>query len=125
MRNVKSFVIKRTKCLRGEKNSTLHRTCDGKECCLGIYLRACGFSIADIQEHLTPQGVAKKSKVPAWLIDGNSCGLRSSRNAGKLMDINDEINPELYSAVEHADFERKREFEIRTIFAKHNVKVTF
>lgn len=50
MEKVNKFVISRKVWLRGEgpRKSRLLRTSDGKMCCLGIYMKACGVEDSEL-----------------------------------------------------------------------------
>lgn len=68
MTPVTEFTIKRSKWLRGEKDdSALLRERDRKQCCLGIYLEACGAPLELMNGVPTPSDLAD-CDVPEWLV---------------------------------------------------------
>jgi len=87
-------------------NSMLLRPSDGKQCCVGIYLSACGVP-NEALEHTPNAGVIKSQPlVPAWLL---------SATANWLYRKNDDIH------LHDSD----REAGIQYLFAEAGVKVTF
>ena len=112
MEEIKEFTIDRAVWLRGEGEfkSKLYRVEDGKMCCLGIYLCACGIDKSLLANRATPEET--ETQMPAWLIDS----LRPMRSslASKLITVND-IKLD----------EDKREETIKELFAEAGIKVTF
>ena len=108
------LVIDRTIWLRGEgaKASRLLRN-DGKMCCVGIYLEACGVPRGELLDRSTfyilPS--AEKPDQASWL-DEPAFSLAPS-HATQLYAAND------------AEMCSDREQTIAAIFAKHDVTVTF
>lgn len=65
---LKSFTISRKKWLRGDPNTaSLLDPKTGKQCCLGIYLLACGVPKDAIYAVLMPDAVSKTYRLPKWL----------------------------------------------------------
>lgn len=106
--------IDRAKWLRGEgaENSRLLRHYDGKMCCLGLYLEACGVPREVLRDKNTPAQLDER--IPRWLYEPNKALTRVvSMATSKLMGVNDDPK------------ERKREDLVREMFAAHGVTVTF
>jgi hypothetical protein len=90
MSEVKSFTIDRKIWLHGEPNdSYLYRRLDQKQCCLGFYLRAQGFTEDQIKGSKTPLDVT--DKLPTWMIRPEPSQWHSLVCA-KLMIHNDKEN---------------------------------
>lgn len=92
METVKSFTIDRKTWLHGESDgSYLYRRLDKKQCCLGFYLRAQGFTEDQISGIKVPLGVT--DKLPTWMIriEPLQCSPRGfhSESCSKLMINND------------------------------------
>lgn len=115
MTPVTEFVISRKKWLRGESSthSYLLRPEDGKQCCVGIFLTACGTPAED----LLSQKVAERTmRAPEWLTDRNAFGTEMpKKDVDHLYTLND--SPKLPEDV--------REAEIAAIFARNGVTVSF
>src|SRR5688572_2085074 len=91
MELVKKFQISLAKWLRGEgsDHSSLLRPIDGKQCCVGFYLEACGISRDLLYDKLTAHGIARRGgrgDVPSWLVAG---AFSPSSDATGLYRIND------------------------------------
>jgi len=118
MEPVKSFTIKRSVWLRGERAqpSFLLRESDGKQCCIGIYLEACGIPRNDKVNKRSATSLADLGvQVPRWLVGPIGIDTAPSFAARVLMQINDETNVDL------ADRER----EVTAGFADVGITVTF
>jgi hypothetical protein len=105
------FVIRRSVWLRGEgpMNSMLLRPSDGKQCCVGIYLSACGVPNEALEHRPNATSVTTvKDLIPTWL-------LVSSITVNWLYRRNDA--PYLHDG--------DREAGIQHLFAEAGVKVTF
>ncbi len=116
---ISGFTIPRRRWLRGGRgnDSSLYDPKTRKMCCLGIYLRACGFSVADVKDRSMPGDVeATGKRVPSWMVIRRANNfIRTSPSNMKLAVAND--NEGLS--------ERKRERKIRELFANQGIKVTF
>ncbi len=117
MNFVDEFVIPRDEWLRGEgpDKSFLHRVEDGKECCVGIYLKACGVpiraltGIADAVYLCDDDDEIDFPDDLSWMLDGS--------DIGDLYSNNDCVDSE-YT-------ESRREEDIASLFADNGIKVTF
>lgn len=125
------FTIDRDKWLRGEGHSAskLLRPSDGKMCCLGMYLLACGLTPEEIQDQDAPGDVAwnatRVDGMPrrpiwnegklSWLLkdNANDC----SETCVQLMSANDDQR----RFVE----ETNREEKVAELFAKEGITVHF
>lgn len=111
------LIIDRATWLRGEgyEDSKLYRPSDGKMCCLGFYSLACGLQQNDITELECP-GSATDPKInkkwPKWLTKLENS---QTKECIDLMEHNDNENIS----------DKERENKIKTIFARHGVKVEF
>lgn len=123
------LVIKRSEWIHTKKDlnspSKLYRSRDGKKCCLGFYGSACGISsdamrdlgafwVRGVCTIMDERGVYTEG-LPGemqWLVQGNG---EPSDDAAYAMRAND--NPFLT-----AD---EKESKIASVFAAHNVNVTF
>lgn len=111
---VKTFTIKRKRWLRGRGSGCLLDTVSHKQCCLGIYLTACGLPDAALNEALMPNEIKElsyKRNMPKWLSPNEEA--EESSPVGTLAAINDK--PSL----------RYREDKIREGFAAQGVRVRF
>jgi hypothetical protein len=73
MEPVKAFTIDRKTWLHGETHgSYLYRCFDQKQCCLGFYLRAQGFTENQIKGIKSPRGLTDNrcqiTDLPTWMI---------------------------------------------------------
>ncbi len=118
------FVINRKIWLRGEGSakSSLFRDTDGKQCCLGIYLNACGVpknileGCSTVKDFLNQTGknITLTADQVQWMISDSSS--KSSNDVVKLYSEND------YSI---DNSEENREKTIKELFAKNNIDVEF
>lgn len=117
---VKELVIDRNVWLRGEgsQNSTLYRRSDGKMCCIGIYLNACGIQRDTLEGKMIAEDlpIVYYRKVPEWLYKHSDYVL----TPGVPYGTNDRI-----ASGEDEFTEEDREREITKAFAAHGVTVTF
>lgn len=117
MTPVTEFVISRKKWLCGEGSSAsvLFRPEDQKQCCVGIYLSACGVD----NETLSKRSAARLlglSKLPKWMTEENDGEIQDRFSViGYLYATNDERGT--------PDFER--ESRIAELFARNGVTVSF
>lgn len=124
---VKRLQISRKIWLRGEgTTSVLYRPKDGKQCCLGIYLKACGIPLERMSEIKSPVGetVISLPEQAYWLADSLEKGesmevirgdnLWNSRACDRLMRTNDKLMPE-----------DQRERDIIRGFAMQSIAVEF
>ena len=113
---VTEFTIDRNTWLRGEGSvgSYLKRECDGKQCCLGFYALACGYSEGAILNGHTIEDLGPFAEQTVWLcaqpVEDENLDI-----ADGLMSVNDEIN---------SDYTYREEFITKT-FAKQGIAVTF
>lgn len=109
------LTIDRNVWLRGEgaSASCLLREVDGKRCCLGIYLQACGVRDEELGYSESPEKIQHLPNQAQWLIEPTT--YTDTGDTCNLMERNDirEIG------------EDEREEKIASIFAKHNVEVEF
>jgi hypothetical protein len=137
---VTEFTIVRRRWRRGKqiegKGSYLRNEKDGKMCCLGFYLEACGVPRAEINGRGMPYQVLnnaldQKKKVAVlkqlrvagarWLVilRGHSAGVPASYD-------NDEITEDLVDANDNKKLSSaKIEEKVAALFAKKGVKVRF
>jgi hypothetical protein len=135
VKQVTEFVIDRSKWLRGEGGelSRLLRKSDQKQCCVGMYLTACGVPFENIEEVSVGSELwdmwkdmgFKEEDFPDWLkeeledqwdtIDGRERLVRPKSDSFRLYTEND---------TPHTT-EEERELFIAAMFAKYGVKVTF
>jgi len=108
-----AFAVRRPTWLRGEGgiDSRLLRVSDGRQCCLGQYLTACGVPHDALAEVSSPGEVAGPD-VPAWLLNPDG---RDSVLAEVLMEVNDD----------HELSEVARESTLTARFAQAGITVRF
>ena len=112
------LTIDRQEWLHGEGSSTscLLRTSDGKRCCVGIYARALGVKdellrdVAWPRQNITNHWDAAEAP---WLLPWNGVGGCNEFERQRLAVLNDA--PKIAN----------READIKEIFARHDVDVTF
>jgi len=112
----RKVVIDRKSWLRGERVivSRLFRPSDGKMCCLGFYLEACGMSKETLSDKVAPRDLLYTKELPEeakWLIFAGA----NSKSARGLMNANDPT---------HMSDEERESVIIRE-FAAHDVEVEF
>lgn len=106
-----TLVIDRRIWLRGEAESCLLRR-DGKMCCIGIYLKACGIPDTSLVGLGSPFH-ARNAVVPEWLLDRESWS--NSHLALILIQSNDD----------QSLGEAEREERIASYFSSAGVTVVF
>lgn len=111
IRNVKRFTIKRNEWLRGNPDEGKLLNYEGKMCCLGIYLKACGVPAEDLEDKDMPSELACEYKLPAWLATEED----ELVPVVKLANKNDEAG--LAPAV--------REKQLRELFKEQGIVVRF
>lgn len=114
----RGFTIDRRIWYRGEDGgSYLYRSEDRKQCCVGIYLRACGVAVKDVRDQTTAARMVEEGGVipsrAGWLNDLSGEWPASSTAASMLYAIND------------AAKEAGREQRLASIFARHGETVRF
>jgi hypothetical protein len=120
MEPVKAFTIDRKTWLHGEAcGSYLYRRLDQKQCCLGFYLRAQGFTEDQIKGIKSPIGLMDNDRcqitdLPTWMIRPNLSHWHSEICA-KLMITNDR---------EDLSNEQREQLIIEG-FAEQGIRVTF
>jgi hypothetical protein len=111
------LTIDRNTWLRGEGSvvSRLLRKDDGKKCCLGFYMNACGVSDSEIEEVRLPSDLDDIPNEAAWLVEKSNIKNLNvpSPIAFDLMQYND------------ASSQFGREEEITKIFKEAGVEVEF
>ena len=119
---MKKIIIDRKIWLHGEKDlptgSWLHRSLDGKMCCVGIYLNQCGVSKKDLLDRSDATSLVevgtKLPKQAEWLTNTvrhpSGIYIDNTKDAGHLMTVNDTTANEKI---------------IKRMFAKHDVKIKF
>lgn len=137
--HVTEFDLSRKVWIRNEQHSRLVRKRDGKMCCLGVYLKACGFEEDDMEEVCTPKGMAPHllDKLPPWLAKNHDAAGVATVKIPPLditiMNVNDEsiLDASSYGRFKakgwllyyhHAD-ENEREEKIINLFKKNGVTV--
>ena len=107
----KKFTIDRKRWLRGEGSETsyLHRLSDGKQCCLGFYLEACGVKRVDIVGVGSPVRLLYIPDEAKWLEVNEGEGSRP------LVAANDALVLKAST----------RESRITNLFREHGVAVEF
>lgn len=114
MEPVTAFVIRRSVWLRGDDDdSMLLRPSDERQCCLGIYLEACGVPRAMLRGVMAPHVLlhvhkAYDVRLPDWMTESN----------GTYCDLMEDNDNEALN-------ETVREAVIRAGFAKLGITVTF
>lgn len=87
-------VVNRQTWIRGEWDSFLLRSTDGKQCCLGFYLEQAGVPRACLLDMTTPYSVVEDHKVdvPETLINKHeiSAFTRSTLFSNHAMRVNDQ-----------------------------------
>lgn len=116
MEEITELTVDKSIWLRGEgsSSSALLRESDGKMCCLGVYLHACGVTKELLKSQLRPSDV--NTEIPAWLLTkpGGKYN-RTSPLARALIQANDD----------HFYTQAQRERKIKKLFAQAGVKVIF
>jgi hypothetical protein len=116
-KDVDSFVVERSKWLRGSPNGCLLNN-EGKMCCLGFYARACGFEPEDIRNVNSPFTLVYQDQFN-WdtklLVSDPHFGRTSSESCKDAITTND--------SEEIADPER--EADLTDTFNQMGVTVTF
>jgi hypothetical protein len=117
-KKMKTLVIKMNKWLRGCDTSYLHRSSDGKQCCLGFLARSCGAEVGQIADECSP-GDAPEIKWPKGLLEGHKFSTagyaQNSDLCGNMMEVNDD------QGASDADRIKK----LRPLFAKIGYKLIF
>lgn len=112
------LVIDRSIWLHGEDSgqSFLLRPSDGKMCCLGIYLHACGLPKKELSNVKMPSKLPNKiqKNIPEWLISIHDF----SQGVDEASEINDTTLCEGMTA-------KTRERKLQKIFREHGTKVIF
>lgn len=122
-KSVRSFTVVRSKWLHGEDSveSKLLRKEDEKQCCLGFYLEACGFSRKNLVNKCKPSELDVK-RVPSWLVGNcNEREAADSSESSALMAANDDR----LTAGGYLVSERVREAKIVRLFKKQCIKAIF
>jgi len=86
MRHLKEFTLPRDFWLRGESDSYLLRESDGKMCCFGIYLTACGYDKKHIKGLFDPSSL--KTEIPGITYERKGIIYNSSK-CSQTMENND------------------------------------
>lgn len=105
------LVIDRKIWLRGDDASYLLRPSDGKMCCLGIYLEACGINKNAMNGVNVPSslGFILPEEAARWMNEMGCVDATMAMNVNDNVGIDDVI----------------REQRIAEIFARHDVEVEF
>lgn len=92
MTELKKFVVKKSKWLRGEgaNKSYLLRQLDNKMCCLGFASLACKIDQNDFYGIRIPTSVSSHSKYPKSFFNFNEDEFEESNCIGEIMEINDD-----------------------------------
>ena len=102
---VRKFTIVRSLWFRGEgdDDSKLRRIKDGKQCCLGFYLEACGVKLESLDDIASPmelvseRSIKEVPKQARWLLSPSSEDEKhdyawvSTPVCNSLMQLNDEL----------------------------------
>lgn len=126
MEPVTKFVIDRNVWLRGgpPRDSALLRASDGKRCCLGIYLSACGVDDGDMRDVGDPDGLAGivRDQLPRWMgAEDEALDVWvQAMGVEQLIEIND-------CEVSEAEMvtEADREARLVELFAVYGIEVEF
>jgi len=116
---VRDFVIDRSTWERGTGGAQLLRESDRRlQCCIGLYLTACGMPDDALLDQAQPEDVG--DEIPegaAWLIRESlaSDGWADSCAAGQLIEVNDDPKIE----------DKEREVYIADVFDQHGIRVSF
>lgn len=105
----RALVIDRAKWMRGETGTLLAD--DGRQCCIGIYLSACGVRDKALKGNATPMEL--RHDVPseaAWLLDGS---------------VDSTVTELLVSDNDRRCAESTREESIASLFAAQGIDVSF
>lgn len=146
-KKLKKLTIDRKVWLRGEGEGELLRASDGKMCCLGIYLKACGKAPRTLLGKAMPSELSKRvlPEEALWLVkprqpEEDSVGgddFTNSSVAGQLMGINDDkaylkdketgeyVLDEDWRPVIDPKGESVRERKIKAAFKKQGIEVEF
>lgn len=127
-----SFVIDRTKWLRGDPHSYLLRFSDKKMCCLGQICTQLGISNRAIIRAQTPGDIRSKQArklLMGFLLEGSPSNEFITHLANQAMQINDRIyiekidqnSPDYRCLYKDED----REAELIKLFAKEGYELTF
>jgi hypothetical protein len=89
-----TFVIKRSKWLRGERYSVLLRHDDKKMCCLGQIADQCGVPTIHILDTTTPRKISPifHDRIDFLIKKSDNFNPLNSELASSAMDINDDLN---------------------------------
>jgi hypothetical protein len=118
--------IHRTDLELNPLESCLLRLSDGKKCCLGFYLLACGVAPKDLINIATPYGVNAIPLEADWLVaNGNITEKVNSSDARALMRENDGMESDDVPLENKRSLKLTDRERIKEIFAKHDVQVEF
>lgn len=92
----KTFTIQRSKWLRGEGNtkSSLLRTEDGKQCCLGQVMSQCGVPDNELREVGEPSDISDQDIEIEALCEWDLGTRHQHPSIGRMIEINDDEETE-------------------------------
>lgn len=129
-KDVKKFVVKRSKWFRGRGNTLSRLQTDNQMCCLGFYAKECGLKKKNITDVVSPGEIEYEIKDiwDTFLLarisniydsDPDDPGLTDiiidSEIANSLMEINDDVNIS----------DEDREYKLKELFKEQGIKVKF
>ncbi len=121
---ITSFTVDRSRWLRGERNSFLQRTTDGKRCCLGFLALACGVPESGIVgwELLSRLEHQHFALLPEALKRNTAARGKQVLLVDRLMELNDDYIGYGFSKLSS---EAERELELAEAFREAGIEVTF
>jgi hypothetical protein len=86
---MKTLIIKESKWLQGNKESSYLLDGEGKMCCLGFLGKACGATDDQIRHLASPAKATEVNWIDGLVINGYSKFLINSSLCAKMMSVND------------------------------------
>lgn len=107
---ITTFTVKRSTWVRGRPGYLLME--DGRMCCLGFFVQACGIPPEAMLQKTYPGTLLKlRSQLPPWVIDYG--------NISEIVHVNDTIR------VIDKDDDETREARLKKLFMMHGVEIVF
>lgn len=121
IKDVKHFTIQRSRWSRGGSRASLLLGEDGKQCCLGFYMSALGYSNKRILNVVFPSEFAT---YPKWLTEDRLTVCKNPRHC--ISEVHYDPESSLLCMNDRGNiFEEDRECSIQHMFAQHGIEVTF